>query len=80
MPPPQSSKTASIREADVQALIARAEPRERVILATRPDDPERIDHVERHDVMVIPKGDWIQILIWLAVLVAPRDSGNPRRP
>ncbi|HEX9239236.1 MAG TPA: hypothetical protein VF910_01100 [Candidatus Bathyarchaeia archaeon] len=74
-----SPPTAGIRDADVQALIARAEPRDRVILATLPDDPERIHHVERHDVMVIPKEDWIQILIWLAELsreIAPRIPGN----
>jgi len=60
-------ETTGIRDVNVQALIARAESRERVILATRPDDPGRIDHIERHDVMVIPKEDWIQILIWLTV-------------
>ncbi len=62
-------ETTGIQDADVQALIARALPRDRVILATLPDDPDRIDQIERHDVMVIPKEDWIQILIWLAVLV-----------
>lgn len=71
MPPP-----TAVSQDEVQALLARALPRDRVILATLPDDPERIDHIERHDVMVIPKEDWIQIMIWLAAW-APRHSGNP---
>src|SRR5438045_9682769 len=60
-----SESTTVLRYVDVQALGARAVSRERVILAARDDDPARIDHIERHDVVVVPKEDWIQILIWL---------------
>jgi len=51
----------------MEALIARAMPRHRVILATLPD------HIEREDVMVIPKEDWIQLLIWLAAHASAKD-------
>lgn len=58
---------------EVQALLARAMPRHQVILATLPDSPLRLDHVERKDVMVIPKGDWIQIMIWLTAWAAQEE-------
>lgn len=67
-------------QAAIDALVARAMPRERVILAALPDHTEpRLDHVERHDVMVIPKEDWIQILIWLAAWV-PVSPVRPEEP
>lgn len=68
-------------QAAIDALVARAMPRERVILAALPDHTEpRLDHVERHDVMVIPKEDWIQILIWLAAWVPASPVRDPAPP
>lgn len=58
--------TGAPSTAEVQAVLAQAVPRDRVILATVPEQPDRLDHIEREDVMVIPKGAWLQLVIWLA--------------
>lgn len=65
------SRAGGLEPTSIDAIVARAWPRDRVILDALPDGV-----IERADVMVIAKEDWIQLLINIAAL---RTALRPRQ-